>query len=310
MESTTAFSKINASSKKALLKFQSNGNKRELFKSVRSEVAKRGTGASRHNLQSVFRGILRNHFGLSNDDMSPIAFTEEEKKEYHAVTTSQGMNRQTDVIDAATLDALLNHSAATYLLVTSGLRVNELFGGVDVRADGVYARISKKQGETVAKIGILGSLDKWKELYAGLDKSGNITSKTNEINVGLKKILPGSVHKQSGHLLRGVYARYIDTFRSAKDVGDNITSAGVIARGLHHDNIKSAAYYDNVRFARDVTDVLKVEKMEAVEDGVFTLEGLTKMKSAGLSELLTKRKVAGRSKLTKKADKVAALLGL
>lgn len=297
MESAKTFKKLPSGAREILIKFKSDGDRDALFSGIRGSVLMQNTEASKHTRQSTFRGLLRTYFNMSNEDMSPIEFTTEEKQGYHELNKQGSERRHEDVIDLALFKAILNVSDWTYLMCTSGLRLNELHDGVDIRGGDVWATLSKKAEDITVKIHIIGDIPLWIAKYNALDRSVALTAVNVKINRYLKKIMPSTMYKTSSHICRALYARYLVDFDKSND-----TQSNIMKKYLHHESSKTTVYYDHVRFADDVTDFLRVEA------GKPSASDLEKMTAPQIAVLVTDNKLIGRSKLRTKAQRIAALL--
>ena len=107
-------------------------------------------------------------------------------------------------------------------------------------------------------IKIIGSIQRWNELYKKLKLDlGKTPSKStiDKINLKLEDIIPSTFYKQSSHIGRAIYVRYLYKFKSG-DI-ENWTLPRIISTFLHHDNTNASAYYQHVVLADDVSDFLQ-----------------------------------------------------
>ena len=123
MEQTKQFIKLPKKAKEILTTFKTNNNINVLFASILENIGTQKTLKSIHVRRSEFRGILRNHFNMSDKDMEPIAATVDQKQAYFDSNISGFKRQKESVVDEALIKAIMNTSPICKLLIQSGLRV-------------------------------------------------------------------------------------------------------------------------------------------------------------------------------------------
>ena len=117
-------------------------------------------------------------------------------------------------------NAILGVNDLSFLLITSGRRVNEILQNVVDFKDGeVFIELSKKRNDTLEtkmhKVLLLCPVDEWRIRYERL-KAGNLTNEASYLNRMLKLVIPKDFYKKSSHLLRSVYCRFVYEFMNPK----------------------------------------------------------------------------------------------
>lgn len=280
--------------------YYNTGDKRELFLSIKANVNKMGKDSTRYTRQSSFRGALKNLFNFTEADMEPIKFTIEESTAFNNELNSRLDDKTEMKIDASTLRDMIQAEPIIELLCRSGVRIAELFERITIVGSTVYIEAYKKGPDkrVPEELHILGDTDDWIRKYKAVDLS-NLSASSRKINRKLKMIIPSDQEKQSSHLCRAIYARYVYQFENDNDLPLNT----IIRKYLHHDSGISAIHYQYVVLASDVKDIFNRSGRIT-----YTKEQLTAMDCPRLTELLITHNVAGRSSMRKKADKITALL--
>jgi hypothetical protein len=286
--------------KRIIDNFHSTGNRTELFNSIKDNVDEMNKSTTKYIRQSAFRGALKNLFGFTEEDLLPIKFTIEESNAYNNELHERMDERKQMTISAGILRDMIQADPVIELLCRSGVRIAELFERITVTGRTVYVDAYKKAPNMrrPEELHILGSIDDWIMKYNSLDKS-NLSASSRKVNRKLKSILGYDNEKQSSHLCRAIFARYVYQFENTQ----NMTLDTVIRRYLHHDSMIAAIHYQYLLLTPDVQDVFSRGARIT-----YTETQLNDMGVPRLNELLTLHNIAGRSKMRKKADKVAALL--
>jgi hypothetical protein len=236
---------------KTMLLHNSDDNKKKLFDAIIANVATQKTIGSKHTRLSVFRGLLRKYFDMSDEDMEPIDRTDDEKQAYFE-HNRRGFNNQHEDIVTHNLLKNIIRDPICYLMVTSGRRIGELLDNEVQFNDGkVYIKLNKKKdSDTLYRIHILGSLAKWTAIYHNCRSANKKRSSIvviNEVNTRLRLLLPISFYKTSSHICRAIYIRYIYKFKT-----DKSTLPQIINKYLHHESPAASIYYNHVILADDV----------------------------------------------------------
>jgi hypothetical protein len=286
--------KLSKSAKAVLDKYHTSGDTDALFEEIKANIATQNTIKSKHTRLSIFRGLLRNFFNMTDGDMDPIGRTAEQKQAYFD-SNKVGLNMQhEDILTAKILKDIIKTDIG-YLMVTSGLRIGEIILNKIIFTDEniVWAVLNKADGEKQRPIHILGPMSKWKSAYDRVKSSDmSLVAMTNNVNRNLKTIIPDTFYKRSSHIARAIYARYMYKFRNP----DNRTFPWIIENYLHHENQASGSYYQHVQFGDDITDIFKsteVMKLMSIANlRVLAKEyghtRISQMPKAGLIELLSK----------------------
>jgi len=229
--------------------FDEDKNREKLFKSLRESLKKQKNFACMHTRQSTYRGLLRKQFGFSNEDLKPIDFTDEQRQKYYELT-QRGFDRQTeDVVTLDMIKRLVSVDDILYLMITSGRRISEILKNRVIfwKNGEVLIELNKKKKIQFHSIRILGSVEKWKEIYSRLDTTKNLSQLNTHINKMLKVVFPGNFYKRSSHICRAIYARYLYDFKTT-----NETLPQIIKKYLNHESAKDSVYYNHVLLAPDV----------------------------------------------------------
>ena len=247
MESTTQFKKLPRLARELLLKFRRDANITQLFVDIKANVDTQTTHGSKIVRTAQFIGILKRHFDFSEKDVAPIQISKDDYDQYNKKLKKNFETKQHEsVIDLELFNAILGVNDLSFLLLTSGARVNEILQKVvDFKDDNVFIELSKKRNDTIEtkmhKVLLLCPLDEWRTRYELL-KAGNLTNEASYLNRMLKNIIPKEFYKKSSHLLRSVYCRFVYEFLNPK----NRTLSQIITKYLGHDTTNSAAHYQHV----------------------------------------------------------------
>ena len=221
--SSKSFLKLSKSARNIIDNYYHNEektNKEELFEAIIANVATQKTIGSKHTRLSIFRGLLRNYFNMSDEDMKPIDRSDQQKQEYFEHNRRSFNNQHEDIITHSLFKEIIKDPIC-YLMVTCGRRIGELLDN-DVRFNNgtVFMKLNKKKdADVLYPIHILGCLEKWKAIYHNcivLNKKRPSIVVINEVNTRLKMLLPISFYKRSSHICRAIYIRYIYKFKTDK----------------------------------------------------------------------------------------------
>ena len=244
MELSKQFIKLSKTAKNILLEFKKDNNKKLLFKNIKENIKTQNTLKSKHTRQSTFRGLLRNYFNFTDEDMKEIDFTEQEKIDYYESNIKSIERQRMALITCDIINKMLKHDIL-YLLLTSGRRINEILeNDIKYINNDIYIKLNKKKEKDFHKIYILGSTQKWINIYNNL-KYNNDKQITNKINIILKSILPNDFYKKSSHITRAIYIRYIYKYHNE----NNNTFPQIIQKYLHHDSINTSIFYQHINIS-------------------------------------------------------------
>ena len=268
-KSSKSYVKLSKSARKILDDYYHNEektDKEKLFEAIIANVATQKTIGSKHTRLSVFRGLLRKYFNMSDEDMKPIDRSDDEKQAYFESNRRGFYNQHEDIITYDLLKDIIQDPIC-YLMVTSGRRIGELldnevqFNDVEPQVCGVFMKLNKKKdADILYPIHILGSLEKWKAIYHNCrvaNKKRSSIVVVNEVNTRLRMLLPIGFYKRSSHICRAIYIRYIYKFKSdvtSRPPGCNEKSTlpQIINKYLHHESPAASIYYNHVILADDV----------------------------------------------------------
>jgi len=259
METSKAFLRLPIASRGVLTRYKTDRDLTKLFSAINSDIASQNTIQSRGVRRSSYRGILRNVFKMSNAQMVQIEAQDTEKQDYFNALKAGQNNQHEDKVDLKLLNQIMAVSPIMELMIRSGLRISELLDNQSkLTKKRVQFKLNKKKDNAFYDIKIIGSIPRWNELYkklkADLDKTPS-KSTIDKINLKLKDIIPSTFYKQSSHIGRAIYARYLYKFKSG-DI-ENWTLPRIISTFLHHDNTNASAYYQHVVLCDDVGDILQ-----------------------------------------------------
>lgn len=256
MQQSKQFLKLPATGRQILTEFMADNDKHKLLKNILKNIDSQLTINSKFVRRSTFRGLLRKHFKLTNEQMKPIESNTTDKQLYHDTLQASVNSQHIDIINKELLQKLLNHNQIGYLLLTSGLRINELLSSESKIVDEkIFFKITKKQSAKFYMIDTIIKPDKWYQLYKimKLSIAGRpATSVMNGLNKQLKKIIPTTFYKRSSHIYRAIYVKYKFKFQNQT----NQPTPQTIRRLLHHENFGSSAHYDYIKLDDDVDDLI------------------------------------------------------
>ena len=257
MNELKQFHKLPIASKAILTEYETNKDKNKLFDAVNANVATQKTVSSQSVRRSIFRGILRKHFKMTDGQMKKIEATSENKQEYFN-TLKVGLNKQrVNEVNKSLLQKILSQDAINYLLITSGLRIQELIGNESkFENDKIYFKINKKITSDFYEIKPIINGKKWFKIYKLMKLNISdrpITSVVNGLNKRLKRIIPDDFYKRSSHINRAIFVAYSVKFRNP----NNLTPPQVISKILRHNGIGSSTHYQYIKLADDVNDFIE-----------------------------------------------------
>jgi len=259
MEKSKHYRRLSTAGRAVISKYKKDRKRHPMFKEMTRIINSQNTINSRSVARSQFRGILREWFKFSNEDLKPIEATDEEKQRYYDKLTFTRENKTEDTITAGIMYQLLNIDICE-LLIKSGLRVSELLENkFKFSKSGVSLQLNKKRIENKGDfydIHIIGDIKDWRAKFEKVREGAK--SKTpkqiyDKINRQLKKILPAGFSKRSTHICRAIYVRLLYKFRK----GTFYSRWGlprIIQTFLHHDNLSSTAFYQGVTLEDDITN--------------------------------------------------------
>ena len=255
MLSSKQFIKLPANGKAIMTAFARDSDKTKLFESINKNILTQKTINSSSVRRSVFRGLLRNHFGMSEVDLEPIEATVHQKQLYWDATHNNISRQHTDTVNKALILKLMRNRTVK-LLLTSGLRVTELLSNDSKFEDGdVVFRLNKKKGRGWYCITTLIPSAKWWSLYKKMkiDYNDSLPNAiVGAINKRIKDMVPVDFYKKSSHLCRAVYVKYLYKHRNPV----KHTLPYLIMRNLHHENTMSASHYQYIELSADVNDFI------------------------------------------------------
>lgn len=262
METSKAFARLPKASKAILIAFKTDRDLIRLFAAMVADINTQNTISSRSVRRSAYRGIMRNVFKLSNEQMKPIEASAAEKQEYFDKSNVSIKAQHEEAVDVSLFKKIMAVSTVCELMIRSGLRISEVLDNTPkFTKTKVKFRLNKKIGTEFHDIKIIGSVPDWIEKYTKMKaefKGKSSKQIMDSVNLKLKKILPVHFYKRSSHICRAIYIRYLYKFKSG-DIA-KWTFPQVIAKFLHHENINASSYYQHIILADDVTDFLRVKK--------------------------------------------------
>ena len=259
MEDLKQFKKLPAASQKILTDYAEDKNKDKLFEEINDNIDTQISISSRAVRRSIFRGLLRKHFKMSDRAMRSIDSTTAEKQEYHEKLQAGVNSQHVDVINKDLLQKLLKSSPIMFLLITSGLRIQELLSSearFDTEKTEVHFKLTKKKKTKFYNIETIINEWKWYQMYE-IMKIG-IAEKVKASVIGvlnrqLKKIIPDTFYKRSSHISRAIYVKYNVEYNNAL----RQPAPMVIRRLLHHENFEGSAHYQYIKLDRDIDDFIR-----------------------------------------------------
>ena len=255
MQASKQFAKLPKAGQAIMTAYANDGNKSKLFSSIRANVLTQNTVKSTSVRRSIFRGLLRNHFDMSETDLSPIEATEEQKQAYFD-SNNTGFARQTEsTLNKALLKKLLKVQILK-LLITSGLRVSEILDNDSKIEDGIISfKLNKKVGSEWFTVHTVIPSKKWyiaykrmKTSYAGKTSTGIVGG----LNKMIKTIVPASFYKKSTHICRAIYIKY----QYKHNNPNGLPMPQLIQKYLNHANAVSSIHYNYVKLDDDVDEFL------------------------------------------------------
>ena len=260
MEKSKQWKKIPASGKKILTDFGIHKDKKILFERILLNIDTQKSVASKQVRRSVFRGLLRNYFKMTDAQMKPIETTDDQKKEYFAVLQTGFAKQHEDEISKELMIEIMGVSVVCELMIRSGLRIGELLSNpMKIIKGAVYFKLNKKKESKYHKIYIIGDQPDWIKRFRKMKrdfKDKKEVNITDMINKKLKLIIPETFYKRSSHICRAIFVQYINKFKTG-----NETLPQLITKYLHHENPMASVYYQHVKLNDDVDDFLN-EKPE------------------------------------------------
>ena len=144
MEDTRSFIKLPIRSRGILKTFQTEKDEVKLFKLINEDINSQKTISSKQVRRSQYRGILRNIFHMSDDDMKLIQSTEEQKQEYFDVSKNSIKRQKEHKVNLALFKQIMSISTICELMIRSGLRITELLENESRINKTVRFRLNKK----------------------------------------------------------------------------------------------------------------------------------------------------------------------
>jgi hypothetical protein len=257
MNDLKQFNKLPMSGRAILTEYEMHKDKNELFNAINANVATQKTVSSKSVRRAIFRGILRRHFKMADDQMKKIESTEESKHEYFNVLKSGFEKQRVNTIDKSLLQKISSQDIINYLLMTSGLRIRELIDNESKFENGkIYFKIDKKITSDFYEIKPIINGEKWYKTYQLMKlniSNRPITSVINGLNKRLKRVIPADFYKKSSHICRAIFAAYSIKFRNP----DKLTSPQLITKILRHNVIGSSTHYQYIKLSDDVDDFIE-----------------------------------------------------
>ena len=263
MESLKQFKKLTRHAKSVINAYVDDADDAKLFNSISDDINTQKTVMSKQVRRSQYRGVLR-AIGFTDETMKPIEATGEEKQQYATKMRDSLSSHRESVLGYDDLIALGSISNLSYLLLTSGRRINEVLDGevkFDDDTETVYVKLSKSQTGDMVPIYTLINFTEWKRIYYEMVDEYKTTKPTTVgcyLNLKIRNIVGDKSMKMSSHILRAIYARYIYEFRNDK----HLTLSGVITKYLNHENSASSQYYQHVKFDKTVYDYLSSNRLK------------------------------------------------
>lgn len=287
MEENKQFNKLPNAGKAIMLKFQKTGDRTGLFKDINENVATQNTSCSKVVRTAQYVGLLKKLFAMTDADLVPIQITDNEYQKYNKkLANNFDENQHESIVNMTLFNSLLNINDLSYLLLTSGRRINEILKSNVIFDDdkkAVRIVLSKKLKEVPTDIYLIAPYDQWKDTYMRLITGTDISNAAVYLNNRLKFVIPDNFYKRSSHLLRAIYCRYIHSFRNP----EKKTLPQIIGRYLNHDTFSSAAHYQHVVFDDSMFDIWSIES------------DLKEMKVKELRSMAKERGLSGYSRMTK-----------
>jgi hypothetical protein len=270
MENSKQFIKLPVKGQNILTAFKTNGDRGELFKSITENLETQRTISSRQVRVSISRGLLRKYFELTDEDMSAIEPTADEKQKYNDRLVEGYKNQHENLISQTLIQDIMDTSDVMKLMIRSGLRIGELLDNpMKIVRGNVYFELNKKLDSKYYKIHIIGKKKEWVDEYREMKKTyKNVSLKTisDRINLKLKNIIPEGFYKRSTHISRAICVQYINKFKDNK-----LTLPQVITQYLHHENPSASVHYQHTVLDKDMPDFLN-GKEDEIEEKIDVIE--------------------------------------
>ena len=257
MDQTRSFKKLPIRSRGFLTTFQTDKDDAKLFKSINEDINLQKTISSKQVRRSQYRGILRNSFNMTDDNMKPIESTEEQKQEYFDVSKNSIKHQKEHRVNLSLFKKIIDLSVICELMVRSGLRISELLENESRINKTVRFRLNKKESNDFYTIHIIGDTQDWINKYNKMKIDfQDIPAKRiiDALNYKLRKLIPEEEYKKSSHICRALYISYMYKFK--KGIYKKWTLPQIISKYLHHENTNASAHYQHIILGDDVTDFL------------------------------------------------------
>jgi integrase len=276
------YKKLPRLSRKILNQFDIDNDKKKLFQNIRKSIQTQNTIKSKHTRQSIFRGLLRNFFNFTEDDLKPIDYTPEQKQAYYESNNISIEDQFECIITNDMLKEMIKHDIL-YLLLTSGRRIGELIDNdIKLIDNDIYMTLNKKKDKNkLHKIFILGSKKQWLEKLEKIKANGkNSLILNNQINKILKTIIPENYYKRSSHICRAIYIKYIHKYLNK----DKKTFPNIIKKYLNHNSINSSIFYQHINL-ENCKDILNNQYIEYNNLKLNDLKKICKQKNLKFGKL-------------------------
>ena len=252
MNESKQFLKLSKSAKKILTDYEDDEDKAELFKSIKANVKSQKTIASKTVRRSTFRGLLRKWFNFTDKEMLKIESSKKEKQAYFDTKVYSISLQKINIVDSELIEKMMMSDIINLLLMTSGLRIQELTMNKSKFVDNIiYFKIDKKIVSEYYKIYPIIENSRWWTIYESM-KQENVKRNVNAIiatvNRKLKPIIPSDFYKRSSHINRGIYVNFYIKFLN----NDNLPPPQLTMKILNHGNTNSSAHYQYIQLADDV----------------------------------------------------------
>ena len=257
MEQTRSFIKLPIKSRGILTTFRTDKDDVKLFKFINEDINSQKTISSKQVRRSQYRGILRNIFHMTDDEMKLIESTEEQKQQYFEKSKQSVKNQKEHKVNLSLFKKIMDLSTICELMIRSGLRISELLENESKINKTVKFKLNKKESNDFYTIHIIGDTQDWIKKYNKMKIDfQDIPAKRiiDALNYKLRKLIPEEEYKKSSHICRALYISYMYKFR--KGIYKKWTLPQIISKYLHHENTNASAYYQHIILADDVTDFL------------------------------------------------------
>lgn len=253
------FNRLPLVARAILTTYENDNDKQKLFAAINENVETQKTVKSKQVRISMFRGLLRKHFGFKNSGMREIEVDDNAKQEYFDSIKIGLSKHHEDVVTEEMIKEIMSISPITSLMIRSGLRIGELLGNEMKTVKGVVQfKLNKKKKAKFYSVHILGDTKQWVKEFRAMKRSisdKNLYPISNTINIKLKEIIPPTFYKRSTHICRAIYVQYINKFKKS-----NLTLPQLITKYLNHDNPSASIYYNHIKIADDATDFINQTK--------------------------------------------------